>query len=108
MAQIADINPYLPNVSAGEVIPAVHAVAWVDGSRGGFDCRPKLFDGVSKSWKLCDTGSMVTVVKRVPEDKIDHSTVLQAVNGSSIAVYGQKEIERVEIHKFVRKQIANT
>ena len=77
----------------GQEVPAVHAVAWVNGSRGGgFDCRPKVFDGVSKSWKLCDTGSMVTVIKRDKDDKIDYSKVLQAVNGSNIAVYGQKEI----------------
>ena len=75
---VADLNPYLPSVVDGEEIPAIHAVAWIDGSRGGFDCRPKLFDGVSKSWKLCDTGSMVTVIKRAKDDKIDYSKVLQA------------------------------
>ena len=92
ISQIADSNPYLPSVVAGQEVPAVHAVAWVDGSRGGFDCRPKLFDGISKTWKLCDTGSMVTVVKRSKDDKKDFSRVLQAVNGSNITVYGQKEI----------------
>ena len=57
---VVDINPYLADVEEGQEIPAVDAVAWVKGSRGGFDCRPKLYDGVSKTWKLCDTGSMVT------------------------------------------------
>ena len=56
--QIAEHNPYLPDVIAGEEIPAIDAVAWVQGSRGGFDCRPKLYDGVSKSWKLCDMGNL--------------------------------------------------
>ena len=59
----------------------------------GFDCRPQLFDGVSKTWKLCDTGSMLTVIKRSPDDVLDKSRLLQAVNGSSIKVYGQKQIE---------------
>ena len=37
ITQIADLNPYLPEVIAGEEIPAVQAVAWVKGTRGGFD-----------------------------------------------------------------------
>ena len=36
---------------------------------------------------------MLTVIKKGPEDKIDKTRVLQAVNGSSIKVFGQKLIE---------------
>ena len=89
---IADYNPYLRDPVAGEEIPALEAVAWVQGTHRGFDCRPKVFDGESKSWKLCDTGSMVTVIKKSKEDKRDYNKILQAVNGSKIAVYGQKEV----------------
>ena len=61
------------------------------GSKG-LDCRPRVFDGISKSWKLCDTGSMVTVVRKTENDKVDDSKMLQAVNGSTIKCYGQKSI----------------
>ena len=89
---IAEDNPYLPDLEVGQEVLAADAVAWVKGSRG-LDCRPKVFDNVSKSWKLCDTGSMITVIKKSKEDKIDTSKILRAVNGSSIKCYGQKEIE---------------
>ena len=89
---IAEVNPYLPEIVAGDEVSAFKAATWVNGSRGGLDCRPKVFDGVSKTYKLCDTGSMVTVVKKSETDKIDFGKTLKAVNGSSIAVYGQKEI----------------
>ena len=89
---IADYNPYTPLVQEGAEVLAVDAVAWVQGSQN-LDCRPRLFDGASKTWKLCDTGSMVSVVKRSQSDKIDPSKVLQAVNGSKIKCYGQKEVE---------------
>ena len=56
------------------------------------DCRPKVFDGVSNTWRLMDTGSMCSVVKKTDQDVIDKSRVLQAVNGTSIESYGQKEI----------------
>ena len=92
LAAVAGDNPYLPSVSAGEEISALDAVAWVQGSRG-LDTRPKLFDNASKSWKMCDTGSMVTVVKKGQGDKIDKTKILEAVNGSAIKVFGQKEIE---------------
>ena len=35
---------------------------------------------------------MVTVIKKSKDDKKDFSKILQAVNGSNITVYGQKEI----------------
>ena len=89
---IASVNPYLSWPVVGEEVPAVSAVAWVQGARG-LDTRPKLFDGVTNSWKMCDTGSMVTVVKNSPHDKVDETKILEAVNGSAIKVYGQKEIE---------------
>ena len=65
---IAEDNPYLPDLEVGQEVLAADAVAWVKGSRG-LDCRPKVFDNVSKSWKLCDTGSMITVIKKSKEDK---------------------------------------
>ena len=88
---IAEVNPYL-DLSPGVEVLGVDAASW-DPSVRGLDCRPKLFDANSQSWKLCDTGSMITVVRKGQDDKIDVNKKLQAVNGSSIACYGQKEIE---------------
>ena len=80
--EVASVNPYSEYVEVGEEITPTDAVAWVDGTRN-VDCRPKVFDGVTKTWKLCDSGSMVTVIKKGPNDIIDKTRVLQAVNGSS-------------------------
>ena len=101
---IAADNPYLSTINVGDEVPAVSAVAWVQGSRG-LDCRPKLFDNESKTWKLCDTGSMVTVIKKSKEDKIDNSKILQAVNGSPIKCYGQKEVT-IRINRKAYKILA--
>ena len=91
--EIASINPYLPDLPIGEEIQALEAVAWVNGPRRGVDCRPKVFDGQSRTWKLCDSGSMVTVIKKGPDDILDQSRILQAVNGSAIKCYGKKTIQ---------------
>ena len=50
----------------GEEVLGVNAIAWVRNSN--LDCRPKLFDKASQSWKLCDSGSMVTVIKKSETD----------------------------------------
>ena len=90
VSSIVEVNPYLANTEYGEEVVAGSAIAWLRGRNA--DCRPKLFDGITQTWKLCDTGSMVTVVKRGSEDKVDKTKILKAVNGSSINCYGQKEI----------------
>ena len=64
LEQAAPINPYLQNLQVGEEVPALAAIAWVKGSQN-VDCRPKLFDKLTGTWKLCDTGSAVTVVKMI-------------------------------------------
>ena len=66
---IAEVNPYL-DLSPGVEVLGVDAASW-DPSVRGLDCRPKLFDANSQSWKLCDTGSMITVVRKGQDDKID-------------------------------------
>ena len=88
---VAEDNPYLKGFQAGDEVSALVASSHTPGSRG-LDCRPKVYDGISKTWKLCDTGSMVSVIKRSSEDKIDKTKILQAVNGSTIKCYGQKVV----------------
>ena len=91
LKQAAPINPYLQNLQVGEEIHALEAIAWVKGSQN-VDCRPKLYDSLTHTWKLFDTGSAVTVIKKGPSDKIDESKCLKAVNGSLIKSYSQKVI----------------
>ena len=93
IAQIASINPYLSGIGPGEEVPAISAVAWVKGSYGGLDCRPKLFDNATKSYKLMDTGAMVSVVKKSESDTVKMDKILRAVNGSAIKCYGTREVE---------------
>ena len=83
----------LPKYQLGEEVSFVDAVAWVQGAQGNLDIRPKHFDKHAKKWRLCDTGSMVTVIQKSPHDKIDPTRSLQAVNGTVIKCYGQKEID---------------
>ena len=51
IASIAQVNPYLPDLPVGEEILGVDAASWVPNFRS-VDCRPKLFDNNSKSWKM--------------------------------------------------------
>ena len=90
--QVAEVNPYLPDINVGDEVSALSAIAWVKGAQN-LDCRPKVFDGTTQSWKLLDTGSSVTVVRKSQNDKKDESKGLKAVNGSKIDCYGQKVIE---------------
>ena len=75
----------------GEVVSAAQAVHWPADSN--VDVRPRLFDKASKQFRLIDSGSMITATKKLPGDKIDHSTRLIAVNGSQIQTYGTRQIE---------------
>ena len=63
IASIVDVNPYLSVLEPGTEVLAVDATSL--GALSGLDCRPKIYDSISKTWKLCDTGSMLTVVKKV-------------------------------------------
>ena len=54
------------------------------------DTRPRFFDNFTKSWTLLDSGSCVSCVPRGPDDKIDTSLNLKAVNGQSIPTFGTK------------------
>ena len=56
------------------------------------DVRPRVFDNITKSWTLFDSGSCVSCIPREQGDKIDPSFRLRAVNGQSIPTYGSKVI----------------
>ena len=87
---IAEDNPYL-SVLPGE-ISALDAIKFKPGSYG-MDIRPKIYDAISKSWVLLDSGSCVSCTSKKPGDKIDPNFNLKSVNGGIIPTYGQEELE---------------
>ena len=89
VSPIAGDNGFLPDPPAE--ISAAEAIVWPDGHRG-HDARPKLFDKVSNSWRLMDTGASVSVVPPEEGDKVDSTTLLEAIDGSKIKTYGKKKI----------------
>ena len=56
------------------------------------DVRPKLYDKISKTWILCDSGSVVTCIPKQPNDVIDTSIRLKSVNGGAIPTFGSEEL----------------
>ena len=86
---LRDDGSPLPRKKCQE-ISALEAV-----SKGLFagDIRPKMFDKISKTWTLLDSGSVVSCIPRKPDDVIDPKVQLRSVNGSPIATFGTEEIE---------------
>ena len=68
---IVDINPYVIHKKAGEEISAIEAINWIKGQYGQVDFRPKIYDNITKSYTLCDTGAMISCVPKEPGDKLD-------------------------------------
>ena len=86
------IDPFQSDIPVDSVVPAVEAQRWPVGHRG-CDIRPRLLDKSIGQSRLIDSGSMITATAEGPEDKINESMKLVAVNGSEIKTYGSKEIQ---------------
>ena len=74
--QIADLNPYLKFKKPGDEILAVEAVNW-NFSQEQMDFRPKIYNNLSKSYILCDTGAMISCVPKENSDKLNPKTKLK-------------------------------
>ena len=79
------------NLQIGEIIPSIEAVDWVNGHRN-VDIRPRLVDSSSGEARLLDSGAQLSATQRRPEDKLDNSVNLVAVNGSRIPTYGIRKL----------------
>ena len=77
-------------IAVGEIIPSIEAVDW---SNKNVDIRPRLVDSSSGEVRLLDSGAQISATKRKPEDKVDNSINLIAVNGSRIQTYGYRDLE---------------
>ena len=86
------VNPYEPDLPVGTVIPAVEAVNWSIGNRN-CDIRPRLLDKSSGKARLLDSGSQISITSKGPDDKLDSSLRLVAVNGSKIDTYGIRTVD---------------
>ena len=87
------VDPFQSDLPLGSLVPAVEAQQWPVNGHRGCDIRPRLLDKATGQSRLIDSGSMITATARGPNDKIDESIKLVAVNGSEIKTYGVKEIE---------------
>ena len=85
---IAEDNPYMSFVS-GQEVSAIDALNFRPGSYG-LDVRPRIFDKISKTWTLLDTGSCLTCTPKKPGDKLDPTFKLRSVNGGQISTYGSE------------------
>ena len=85
------VDPYQSDLPAGSILSAVEARDWAIGQRN-CDIRPRLLDRSTGTSRLVDSGSQITVTRKGPGDKPDHTFKLVAVNGSRIPTYGVKEI----------------
>ena len=87
-----EVDPFQSDLPAGTVLKAVDALGWSKGHRN-CDIRPRLVDKVTGEVRLLDSGSQISVTKRRPEDKVDNSIRLIAVNGSKIETFGVRNID---------------
>ena len=84
------IDPYQKDIPLGTVIRSVDALNWKPGQNQ--DIRPRLLDKSTGCNRLVDSGSQISVTRKGPDDKLDESLKLVAVNGSRINTYGVKDI----------------
>ena len=87
-----NVDPFISSLPVDTMVTAVDALDWKIGQRG-CDVRPRLIDKSTGLSRLLDTGSQISVTRKVPGDKVDDSFKLIAVNGPKITTYGVREIE---------------
>ena len=91
---VSDVNPEPSHTTfdiKDEDIVDTHQIAELL-SDPDIDIRPRFFDKSLQEWVLLDTGSQVSCTKPGPQDKIDPSIRLEAVNGSIMPCYGKKQV----------------
>ena len=83
------VDPFQADIPAGVVVSAAEALNW---SNPSCDVRPRLLDKSTGTFRMIDSGSQITACVKCPEDKIDNSVKLIAVNGSTIPTYGFRKL----------------
>ena len=68
--QVAQIESPLYKVD--EVVSAIEAIHYRPGTHN-LDIRPKIYDKLTKTWTLIDSGSCVSCTPKQPEDQLDEN-----------------------------------
>ena len=89
-----------PEIPIGEIIPSIEAVKWQNKGYTNVDIRPRLVDSSTGEARLIDSGAQLSAAMKGPDDKLDNSVRLVAVNGSVIPTYGMKEL-KVKINRKI-------
>ena len=84
---VSDTKWCQKDVVPDDVVPS-HQAPLFALQEADVDIRPRFFDNISKEWILLDTGAAVSVTKPGPNDKLDPTIRLEAVNGSAMKCYG--------------------
>ena len=79
-----------PKYKVGSEVSSIEAV---NDPKLNSDFRPRVFDNITKSWTLLDSGSCVSCTPKGPDDKIDPTFRLRAVNGQSIPTFGTQMVK---------------
>ena len=84
--------PINTEVKIGEEVSAVEFINWIKGISTQ-DCRPKLYDNITKSYMLFDTGAMTCCLPKEKGDVLDKSCTLRTADGNPMPTYGSKELK---------------
>ena len=79
-------------IPLGSIVSAVEATNWSKQVHN-CDIRPRLLDKSTGTYRMIDSGSQITATQRRPDDKVDPTLKLVAVNGSRIDTYGIRELK---------------
>ena len=74
-----------------EEISAAQAIKWTPNFKG-LDMRPRVFDKITKTHILVDSGSAITAVPAGPDDVVNPAMHLRTVSGQRIDCCGKKTI----------------
>ena len=87
-----DKNQHEPKVKSSQKVSAMEYINWIRGFSNQ-DCRPKIFDSITKKFMLFDTGAMTCCLPKEKGDKIDKNCILRTADGNPMPTYGNKELK---------------
>ena len=80
-----------PKYEDYEEISALEFINWIKGTNGQ-DCRPKIFDNITKKYLMFDTGAMSSCLPKQEGDKINRNLVLKTADGKPMNTYGYRPL----------------
>ena len=80
-----------PKPSENSEISALEFINFIKGANGQ-DCRPKIFDNITQTYQMFDTGAMTSCVPKEPTDKVNNNFVLKTADGKPMQTYGYRRL----------------